>query len=90
MTVRLASNGEIELDGVCPSGDAESLQQHLIASPHARINWRTCEAAHTAVIQILLASMPPLHGPPAGTFLRDYVAPLLQRRGCELIDRESR
>ena len=35
MTVRLAADGTIELDGVCPIEDAEKLQQYLIADPQA-------------------------------------------------------
>lgn len=77
MTVRMATDGTIELDGVCPIEDAEKLQQYLIADPQARIDWRSCSAAHTAVIQILLAAKPLLRGPPAGDFLRNHVAPLL-------------
>ena len=83
MTVRVVSDGTIELAGVCPNEDAERLQQHLIADPQARVDWRSCIAAHTSVIQILLAATPVLHGPPAGEFLRDHIAPLMQRHECE-------
>ena len=79
MTVCLAPDGSIELDGVCPSEDAETLQQHLIANPATSVDWRSCVAAHTAVIQVLLAAKPPLRGPPAGDFLRDHVAALMNR-----------
>ena len=77
MTVRIATDGTIGLDGVCPIEDAEKLQQYLIADPQARVDWSSCDAAHTSVIQILLAARPPLRGPPAGDFLRNHVAPLL-------------
>jgi len=90
VTVRLASDGIIELDGVCPNGDAEKLQQYLIADPHARVDWRSCTAAHTSVIQILLAAKPPLHGPPAGDFLRDHVDPLLKREERDLAKKNLR
>jgi len=86
MTVRLARDGSIELDGVCPSDDAEKIQQHLIADPAASVDWRLCVAAHTAVIQVLLAAKPPLRGPPAGDFLRDHVAALMKRVGRDGCD----
>ena len=77
MTVRVATDGTIELDGACPIEDAEKLQQYLIADPQARVDWRSCDSAHTSVIQILLAAKPLLRGPPAGDFLRNHVSPLL-------------
>ena len=86
MTVRVAANGSIELNGVCPNEDAEKLQQYLIADPHAPVDWRTCVAAHTSVLQILLAAKPVLHGLPAGDFLRDHIAPLMRRAGCDVVE----
>lgn len=89
MTVRLASDGSIELNGVCPNDDAERLQQYLIADPRAGVDWHSCVAAHTSVIQILLAAKPVLHGPPAGAFLRDHIAPLMRRAGCGVIEKNT-
>lgn len=80
MTVRLAPDGTIELEGVCPIEDAEKLQQYLIRQPAGTVDWRACAAAHTAVVQVLLAAKPLLRGPPASGFLRDHVEPLLQPR----------
>lgn len=79
MTVELQADETIVLAGICPSDDAEVLLQLLVASPAARIDWRGCESAHTAVIQVLLAAKPRLLGPPNGVFLRERVEPLLAR-----------
>jgi hypothetical protein len=81
MTVRLAADGAIVLDGACPLEDAEKLQQYLIADPQACVDWRACAAAHTAVVQILLAAQPTLRGPPASDFLRNHVEPLMKSAG---------
>ena len=78
MTVRLAVDGTIELDGVCPIEDAEKLQRYLIADPQAGVDWRSCASAHTALIQILFAARAVLHGPPASDFLRNHIEPLLK------------
>ena len=78
MTVELQADGGIVLAGKCPSEDAESLLQFLLATPTAPVDWSGCESAHTAVIQVLLAAKPKLLGPPIGLFLRESVEPLLQ------------
>jgi hypothetical protein len=78
MTVRLTAQGEIVLEGSCSSEDAEILLQHLTTSPAAQVDWRACELAHTAVIQVLMAANPKLLGPPAGSGLRDWVYPILE------------
>lgn len=76
MTVR-AGDGCIELLGACSSGDAEALLQLLLADPAATVDWRQCQGAHTAVVQVLLAARPKLRGPPADALLRDWVAPAI-------------
>ena len=78
MTIRLAADGTIELEGVCPLEEAEKLQQYLIADPQAAVDWRSCAAAHASVIQILFAVKPVLRGPAGSAFLRDHVEPHLQ------------
>jgi hypothetical protein len=77
VTVELRADETIALEGLCPSEDAEALLQLLTASPTALVDWRGCESAHTAVIQVLLAAKPRLQGPPMGAFLNEWVAPLL-------------
>jgi hypothetical protein len=78
MTIRLAADGTIELEGVCPIEDAEKLQQYLIGDPEGTVDWRSCAAAHTSVIQILLAVKPRLRGPAGSDFLRNHIEPHLQ------------
>ena len=78
MTVRLTTDGAIELDGICSVEDAEALQQHLLTIPLAIVDWRSCVQAHAAVIQVLLASEATLRGPPAGDFLRIQVDPAMR------------
>lgn len=77
MTIRVSANGAIELVGICPSEEAETLLQHLLATPQATVDWRGCESAHTAVIQVLIAAKPQLIGPPAADSLEAWVQPLL-------------
>jgi hypothetical protein len=77
LTIHVSPDGTIVLEGVCPIEDAEPLQRHLLARPGAAVDWRGCRAAHTAVVQILLAAHPRLVGPPTGDFLRTHLQPLV-------------
>ena len=77
MTITVAEHGGIHLDGVCPIDDAESLLRCLLASRDTTVDWRGCVQAHSAVIQILLATRPTVLGPAADGFLRTHIAPLL-------------
>lgn len=77
MTVRIAAGGCIALSGSCPSADAEPLLQLLLADPGATVDWRDCQGAHTAVVQVLMAVKPKLLGPPADARLEDWVAPVI-------------
>jgi hypothetical protein len=79
MTITLHDENTIRLIGACPIEDGETLLQRLLANPEAQIDWRGCESAHTAVIQVLLVCGRPLVGPPAGEFLRQFLAPVLAR-----------
>ena len=78
MTVRLSTEGTIDLIGHCYSEDAESLQQHLLDRPGASVNWSACEHLHAAVLQVLLVANTAISGRPAGAFLEEHVAPLLK------------
>lgn len=80
MTVRVTGAGEVALVGACPSEDAETLLQALLEHPEATVDLRGCDGAHTAVVQVLLAARPPVRGPAAGPFLRQWVEPLLNAR----------
>lgn len=79
MTIRVSADGTIELLGVCPSEDAEALLQHLLRMPDAAVDWRACEAAHSAVIQLLLASGRRVLGPPVEAGLARWLQPVLAR-----------
>ena len=78
MTV-CVENGTIVLSGNCPSGDAEELLQLLLGDFDAAVDWRSCTAAHTAVIQVLLAARRDILGPPRSALLDTVVAPALAR-----------
>jgi hypothetical protein len=69
VTAVLHDPSTIRLIGACPVDDAETLLQLLLANPAAEIDWRGCESAHAAVIQVLLVAKRPLRGPPAGSLL---------------------
>lgn len=84
MTVVLHDANTIRLIGACPSDDGEALLQQLLANPAAEIDWRGCESAHAAVIQVLLVARRPLRGPPAGEFLHRFIGPALARSGTQV------
>jgi hypothetical protein len=56
----------------------------LLTNPKARVDWRGCQSAHAAVVQVLLVSGRPLQGPPAGAFLRQFISPALDRSGRQV------
>jgi hypothetical protein len=80
MTVRSSAHGVIVLEGLCPSEDAEILLQQLAGTPAASVDIRRCESAHTAVIQVLMAFSPKLHGPPPESPTWRWVHPSLNRQ----------
>lgn len=77
MSVRRLSEAVVALEGVCSVEDAETLLSELLASPGASVDWSACEAAHTAVVQVLLASNAFILGPPRSEFLSEFVEPAL-------------
>lgn len=81
MTIAMGAPDRIDLSGICPADDAEILLQHLLAHPEASIDWSGCEKAHSAVVQVLIASRRSVLGTPGGTFMRAFVAPAVTRRG---------
>ncbi len=81
MSVVRINEGKIELAGICPSEDAEALFQYLQENRSAEVDWSRCEQAHTAVIQVLLASGCKLMGTPVGSFLSGYIDAALRRAG---------
>jgi hypothetical protein len=79
MTVGVADDGAIILRGNCPAEDAETVAHLLLLDPTAAVDWRACDHAHTAIVQVLLTARPAMLGPPGSSFLRNWVAPLLSR-----------
>jgi hypothetical protein len=79
MSVRLADDGTIWLVGDCSAQDADPLLQYLLGRADAAIDWSTCDAAHTAVIQVVLASGRKPIGQPRGTFLKTLISPVFNR-----------
>lgn len=79
MTVRTDDDGVILLEGACPIEDAEALLLSLSTSTDTVVDWRGCEAAHTAVVQVLLAASPRLIGPPASDFLAAHVSAMISK-----------
>jgi hypothetical protein len=77
MTVRMDKDQIIVLEGRCPVEDAETLVQLLSLAPSTTVDWRDCDYAHTAVIQVLLAAGPEMRGPPAAKTLQDWIEPVL-------------
>jgi hypothetical protein len=84
LTIVLHDANTIRLIGTCPSNEGEVLLQYLLANPQAEVDWRGCESAHAAVIQVILVSRRPLRGPPAGQFLERLIDPALRRAGCQV------
>ena len=77
MTVSVADDGAIMLEGQCPPEDAETIARLLLLDPTASVDWRACDFAHTAIVQVLLTARPVMVGPPRSLFLRNWVAPVL-------------
>ena len=80
MTVEVDRDGTLLLIGDCPSEDAEPLLQQLIGAPAAAVDWRGCQSAHCAVIQVLIVARRRVVGPPGSAALERWVAPLLVGR----------
>jgi hypothetical protein len=79
MTVTKRADGVIALTGSCPVEDAEALLQLLLAAPSPRVDWSACESAHTAVVQVLIASGIAPSGEPKTQFLREHISGALGR-----------
>ena len=73
MTVRRIDEFTIALEGVCPVADAEVLRQHLVAAESAKIDLTACERAHTAVVQVLLASEREVDGEAGPLFFKKFL-----------------
>ena len=78
MSVSVAEDRTVLLQGVCALEDAEVLLRCLAVDPEAGVDWSACEQAHTAVIQVLLATKVRIVGFPTNSFLRDHLSAFLQ------------
>jgi hypothetical protein len=77
MTVSVARDGAIMLEGNCPLEDAEPLLQLLRRHPGEPVDWRRCNALHTAIVQVLMAAQPRIRGPAGSALLRRWIEPAL-------------
>lgn len=75
MTVTRHDPQTIVLTGACPADDAEPLLQMLIDTPAAAVDWRACQAPHTAVVQVILAARPALIGPCGDAWTEKWLVP---------------
>lgn len=80
MSVRVGQGGQVQLVGVCGVEDAEALLRHLLVDPGVSVDWRQCDAAHTAVVQVIACAGVTPVGPPRGRILIDVVELLLKQR----------
>ena len=62
------------LEDVVSVEEAEDLLGWLQGHPGRPVDWSACDHLHTAVLQVLLAMEPPLHGTPRDDFLARWVA----------------
>ena len=74
MTVSVADDGVILIEGLCPIEDAEVLLRRLSERPQAKVDWSACEQAHTAVVQVLMAAHPQMIGFPTAMTLNEHIA----------------
>jgi hypothetical protein len=74
MTVRRIDEFTIALEGVCPVADAQVVRQHLVSAKSATIDLTACERAHTAVVQVLLASEREVDGEAGSLFFEKLLA----------------
>jgi len=77
MSVRIA-DGVIFLEGRCRIEEAETLLGYLLEDADRPVDLSACDALHSAVVQILMATRPAIAGKPADPFLCAYVLPLLE------------
>lgn len=77
MSVRVV-NGVILLEGRCRIEEAETLLGYLLEDADRQVDLSACDALHSAIVQILMATRPRIAGKPVDPFLCTYVVPLLE------------
>lgn len=78
MSVRI-EQGVARLEGACGVEDAEPLFAALSAGRATAVDLSACEKLHGAAAQALLRFRVEITGWPTDAFLRDFVAPALER-----------
>jgi hypothetical protein len=73
MSVSLAADGSIRLNGVVSLDEAEPLLRLLVDYPDAPIDWRNCESCHSGALQVLLAARRRMIGLPTSAFLERWI-----------------
>lgn len=79
MTIELRKT-VARLEGSCGVEEADELLQWLQANPGGKVNLKSCEHLHAAVLQVLMALQPPLSAEPEDTFLARWVVPAIRGR----------
>jgi hypothetical protein len=74
------ANKIIHLEGRCRIEEAETLIGHLLEDPDRLVDLSACEALHSAIVQILMATRPGIVGEPVDPFLCAHVLPLLDAK----------
>ncbi len=71
-------------NGVCSIEEAETLLGWLLENPKGKVNLKSCEQLHTAIVQVLMASKV------AFSALPDNAAVQQQLLSCNLIETGDR
>jgi hypothetical protein len=80
MSVRVEGS-VIYLEDDCHVEQAEHLLQTLQEDPARSVDLSRCRHLHSALVQVLLSHGVQVSGEPTDSFLRQFVAPNLQRPG---------
>lgn len=76
MTIRLLDDVTIALKGIYATADVECLPRRLLDYQNTTMDWRKCDKARDAIVQLLIMSGAKLTGPPRNIFLTMF-APFL-------------
>ncbi len=65
------------LEGVCAVEEAEVLLEWLLAHPRGKVNLKSLQHLHSAVLQVLMALRPPISAPPADPEIAAWLLPAI-------------
>jgi hypothetical protein len=74
MTLSLADDGTICLEGDTPVEEAEPLLVLLLAHPSAALDLSACNHMHTAIVQVLLAAQRPVGNASRRALINSWLA----------------